>query len=225
MVRRSYEQFCGVARALDSVGERWTLLVVREVLLGPRRFKELLEALPGIGPNLLSARLKALTEEGVLRRVAPAGAGGVAYELTEVGRALEPAILALARWGAGRLGADPAGSAAARASARADWAILMLRARFRAERAEGVAEVYQVEAGVSAYHLRVHDGRVEVGTGPAAVAAAILRTEPATLAALAAGLEDLEAAASAGALEVRGSPFAAARFARLFGLEAGGGGG
>ncbi|MBX6363604.1 MAG: helix-turn-helix transcriptional regulator [Gemmatimonadetes bacterium] len=223
MPRRSYEQFCGVARALDSVGERWTLLVVREVLLGPRRFKELLEALPGIGPNLLSARLKALTEEGVLRRVA--GAGGVAYELTEVGRALEPAILALARWGAGRLGADPAGAGPARASVRADWAILMLRARFRPERAEGVAEVYQIEAGASAYHLPVHDGRVEVARGPAPVAAAILRTEPATLAALAAGLEDLEAAASAGALELRGSPFAAARFARVFDLEVGGGGG
>ncbi|HET9986414.1 MAG TPA: helix-turn-helix domain-containing protein [Longimicrobiales bacterium] len=219
MTKRSYGQFCGVARALDSVGERWTLLLVREVLSGPRRFKELLDALPGIGPNLLSARLKGMTEEGVLKRVALPGAGGVGYELTEVGRELEPAVLALARWGARRLRAAPEEAAG---EVRPDWAILLLRARFQPERAEGVSEVYQVEAGDSAYHLYVREGRLEVAPGKAPVAAVVLATDPGTLAELAAGRRGLEAAASAGALEVRGSPFAAARFARVFGLEGAG---
>jgi DNA-binding HxlR family transcriptional regulator len=218
-MKRSYGQFCGVAWALDGIGERWTLLLVREVLAGPRRFKELLEALPGMGPNLLSARLKALTEEDVLRRVALPGAGGVGYELTETGRGLEPAVLALARWGAERL--RTAAEEEAAGEVRPDWAILMLRARFDPARAEGVAEVYQVEAGGNAYQLQVREGRLEVAAGKAPVAAVILATDPKTLAELAAGRRGLEAAAGAGTLEVRGSPFAAARFARVFGLEAG----
>src|SRR5581483_3423202 len=87
--RRSYRQYCGVARALDVVGERWTLLIIRDLLLGPRRYKDLLEGLPGIGTNLLADRLKELERHGIVRRtVLPPPAGSTVYELTDLGSAL-----------------------------------------------------------------------------------------------------------------------------------------
>src|SRR4030088_661030 len=100
MPKRSYGQFEGLAPALDSIGERWTLLLIRDLLLGPRRYKDLLEGLPGIGTNLLARRLKELQAVGVIdRRPPPAPAGSAVYELTERGRCLEPALIALAGWG------------------------------------------------------------------------------------------------------------------------------
>lgn len=98
--RKSYGQFCGLARSLDRVGERWTLLVVRELLLGARSFRELEEALTGISPSLLTKRLCSLREDGlVVRNHAPRRSRDVEYRLTEAGRDLEPVILALIRWG------------------------------------------------------------------------------------------------------------------------------
>src|SRR5438270_8716701 len=103
--KRSYDQYCAVARGLDVIGDRWTLLLVRDLLLGPKRYKDLLEGLPGIGTNLLAARLKELEAAGIVRRgVLPPPAGSSVYELTDKGQALEPAILALGRWGAQFLG-------------------------------------------------------------------------------------------------------------------------
>lgn len=100
MSQRSYRQICGVAQALDLVGERWTLLVLRELLLGPKRFGALREALPGLGPNLLSARLQALTDAGIVERVElPPPARVPAYALTPRGEALRPVVEALAVWG------------------------------------------------------------------------------------------------------------------------------
>src|SRR2546425_8816776 len=100
MPKRSYGQFEGLANALDAIGERWTLLLVRELLLGPRRYKDLLEGLSGIGTNLLARRLKELQEAGVIeKRILPAPAGAAGHELTERGPGLEPALIPLARWG------------------------------------------------------------------------------------------------------------------------------
>src|SRR5215207_9479322 len=99
--RRTYDQYCAVARALDVVGERWTLLLVRELLTGPKRFKDLLEGLPGIGTNLLTNRLKRLEGEEIVQRATlPPPAGSNVYELTELGWSLEPVIVSLSRWGA-----------------------------------------------------------------------------------------------------------------------------
>jgi DNA-binding HxlR family transcriptional regulator len=95
--RRSYDQYCGVARALDVVGERWTLLVVRDLLLGPRRYSDLLHDLPGITTNLLAKRLRDLEDVGLVEKRAT-GAGGEGYALTERGAALEPVIMELGRW-------------------------------------------------------------------------------------------------------------------------------
>jgi DNA-binding HxlR family transcriptional regulator len=102
-VQRGYRQVCGVARALDVVGERWALLVVRELLLGPKRFTDLQAGMPGASPNALSDRLRELTDSGVIRRrrLAPPAATWV-YELTDWGRELEPIVLALGTWALGR---------------------------------------------------------------------------------------------------------------------------
>src|SRR5450755_1591456 len=96
---RSYGDACGIARALDVVGERWALLVVRELLLGPQRFSELRRALPNASSNLISDRLHELEDRGVMRRrKLPPPAGSWVYELTEWGRRLEPIVLALGAW-------------------------------------------------------------------------------------------------------------------------------
>lgn len=98
---RSYDQYCGLARALDVVGDRWTLLVVRELAIAPRRYGELLDGLPGIATNLLAERLRTLEEHGLVARSGPARSA--TYALTDRGRALEPAVLELARWGGATL--------------------------------------------------------------------------------------------------------------------------
>jgi len=101
---RRYDQYCPIAGALDLVGERWTLLIVRELLLGPARFTDLRTGLPGVPPNLLSTRLRELEAEGlVARRELPPPAARTVYELTEDGRALEPVLRALVRWGMSRM--------------------------------------------------------------------------------------------------------------------------
>src|ERR671933_1041184 len=117
MTSRSYDQFCGIARALDLVGERWALLIVRDLILGPKRFTDLRRGLPGIGTNVLAARLKELERGGVIRRrTLPPPAASVVYELTEYGRALEGPLLALGRWGATSMGRREAAQAL-----RSEW--------------------------------------------------------------------------------------------------------
>jgi DNA-binding HxlR family transcriptional regulator len=125
--RRNYRQFCGLAKALDQVGERWTLLIVRNLLLGPRRYSDLLEELPGITTNLLAARLRDLTRSGLLvKRRAASPQRAVVYELGPSGRALEPAIMELARWGGRYLDASPG-----RDTSDIGWLLLSLKRRYR----------------------------------------------------------------------------------------------
>src|SRR5919199_1965193 len=124
---RTYDQFCGVAHALDLVGERWALLVVRDLILGPKRFTDLRRGLPRIGTNVLAARLKELEQAGVVqRRVLPPPAASTVYELTDYGRELEGPLLALGRWGARSLGPRQDGQAL-----RSEWFGVALKAFFR----------------------------------------------------------------------------------------------
>ena len=99
-LKRSYGQWCGIARALDIVGERWSLLIVRNLLVGPKRYRDLLDGLPGIGTNLLARRLRDLEGYGVVERAKlPAPASATVYQLTRKGLELEPVVLALGSWG------------------------------------------------------------------------------------------------------------------------------
>src|SRR5215211_5856038 len=98
MTTKTYHQYCGLAYALDIIGERWTLLIVRELMAGPRRFKDLMDGLPGISTNLLTERLKHLEEQGMLiRRTLPPPAGSTVYELTSLAQALEKMLLELGK--------------------------------------------------------------------------------------------------------------------------------
>jgi DNA-binding HxlR family transcriptional regulator/putative sterol carrier protein len=107
-MKRSYSQLCGIATALDMVGDRWALLVLRDLMLGPMRFSNLASGLPGIGTNTLTARLKQLETAGVIRRrLLPLPDSGTVYELTEYGHELEPILMALGRWGAKSMGDLP----------------------------------------------------------------------------------------------------------------------
>src|SRR5689334_10593569 len=100
MKNKSYNQFCALAYALDLIGERWTMLLIRELLPGPRRFTDLMDGLPGISTNLLTERLRALEDQGLLtKRILPPPAASTVYDLTPVGRALETALIELGRWG------------------------------------------------------------------------------------------------------------------------------
>jgi DNA-binding HxlR family transcriptional regulator/putative sterol carrier protein len=215
--RRSYRQYCARARALDVLGERWTLLIVRELLTGPKRFKDLLEGLPGIGTNLLAGRLKELEGEGVLRRTTlPPPAGSAVYELTGRGRDLEPVLMGLARWGVDLLGQPRPGEAFKPA-----WAVQAMKATFRPEAARWVRETYEFRVGEDVFHVRVDDGVSEPEYGPAWEPDLILRTDPDTFLALVSGRIEASDAIEVGRLEVEGDAEALARAGEIFGLATG----
>jgi len=160
---REYKQYCGLARALELVGERWALLILRDLSVRPRRYTDLLEGLPGIPTNVLSTRLKELEQSGVVeRRVAPAPQRGVLYALTPAGQALEPAILTLGRWGATQLEDPKPGEIVTPESVT-----MTLRAVFNADAAAGLTASWEVRAGDIVLHLLVTDGKLDAGVGPA----------------------------------------------------------
>ncbi|MYU01917.1 transcriptional regulator [Streptomyces sp. SID8350] len=152
--RRSYDQFCASARALDSVGDRWTLLIVRELLAGPRRYTDLHADLPGVSTDVLASRLKDMEQGGlaVRRRLPPPAAASV-YELTERGHGLLPVLTALAEWGAPALAERRPTDAV-----RAHWFALPLLRALTGLTQEGVLEV------------RVDEGEFHVRTGGGAAA-------------------------------------------------------
>ena len=198
--KRSYGQHCTVARALDVVGERWTLLLVRELSTGPKRFKDLLGGLPGIGTNLLAARLKRLEGEGIVGRATlPPPAGSNVYELTVLGRELEPVLVALSRWGA-RLIEEPGEDD----EVRAGWAVVALRSALPAEGSSGRPGTYGFRIDGEAFHLRVEGGEVEVRQGSAPDPDLVVRGDTGTLLAVASGRLSPEEAVQSGALGVEG---------------------
>ncbi|GAB97610.1 DNA-binding HxlR family transcriptional regulator [Kineosphaera limosa] len=162
---RSYGHYSGVARAVELVGERWALLIVRDLLVGSRRYGDLKANLPRIPTNILSDRLRELQQAGVIRRV-PVVRGG--YELTEVGRGLAPAVLALERWGWDLLGSPTDDD-----TLTADGLVITLTAAFRPAGARGVPPTrYEVAVGDAQAWAVVADGRLLVRpSGPTAVAA------------------------------------------------------
>jgi DNA-binding HxlR family transcriptional regulator len=162
MATRTYRQICPVARALDVVGERWTLLIVRELLLGPKRFKELMARLPAMGTNRLSERLKALTAQGVVeRRTLPPPADVAVYELTPRGEELRPIVLGLAVWGS-QLAPDDRVDPA---TARAELIALTLAAQIPREASAGLHETYEFRVGDEHFHIALDDGEVAARSG------------------------------------------------------------
>jgi DNA-binding HxlR family transcriptional regulator len=158
---RSYDQFCGLARSLDLVGDRWTLLILRELLLGDRRFTDLVDGLPGIPRNLLSARLAELSDEGLLERVdlSPPTAVTI-YRLTDVGADIEPVLLALTRWGFPHLG-DPGGQ-----TVRGAWFGLLIAAWGNEQPPPDRGEL-EVRLPSDTFHLQLDGAAIRSRHGPA----------------------------------------------------------
>jgi DNA-binding HxlR family transcriptional regulator len=158
--RRSYDQYCATARALDDVGDRWTLLIVRELLAGPRRYTDLHADLPGVSTDVLASRLKDMEQSGLAtRHRLPAPAASYVYELTERGRGLLPVLTALAQWGAPALAERRPTDAV-----RAHWFAVPLLAVLDGPGAQGVVEV-SLDEGT--FHLRLGAGAPAYGDGPA----------------------------------------------------------
>jgi DNA-binding HxlR family transcriptional regulator/putative sterol carrier protein len=206
-----YRQYCGAARALDTVGDRWTLLIVRELRFGPRRFTDLRDGLPGISRNLLTQRLRELESDGVvMRRELPPPAARQVYELTDDGRDLAEAMLPLVAWGARRLGTRKPGE-----SFRPHWAALAMAAFADRDAARGVTETYEYRVGGLVFHFTVDDGSIQLHQGPAEDPAITVTTDEETWARLATGEIESSSASAAGALAITGDPEAAVRLRKI----------
>lgn len=211
-IRRSYDQFCPLARSLDFLGERWTLLIVRNLMIGPQRYKDLLDCLPGIATNLLAARLKELEKAGIVgRRKLPPPAGSTVYELSQLGRELEAALIPVMRWGMWTL-REPRDTVHFRPA----WGILGFKIVFRPEAAEGIRETYEWRVDGEAYHITVVDGVAEFAQGPAIRPDVVFTCDGETFMALASASLSAAEAFSGGRLKFEGSPAAVAHFARIF---------
>lgn len=209
--KRAYGQYCGFARALELVGERWALMIVRDLLVGPKRFSDLQRGLPGIPTNVLTARLKEMEQTGIVERVAqPRPAGGVAYQLTPGGTDLEAAVHALGRWGAKRLG-DP------RADERVtvDSLVIALRSTFQPKAAKGKHLSIEVRFGPIVLHAIVKNGTIEAAPGPLPDADVVLQTGPAFRPLLAREMTPREALKNGTAI-LRGPKNALDQFVELF---------
>jgi len=210
--KRSYDQWCAVARSLDVVGERWTMLIVRDLLVGPKRYTDLLEGLPGIGTNLLAQRLRELEANGIVEKAElPPPSGATVYRLTPRGSALEPLVFALGRWGFQFLGKPKATDAML-----PDPFFLSLRASFKPERAQGLAERYAFAIGERRFIVEVADGKHVIREGEATAPAATIIADTATLFALRRRELTVRKAIASGKVRVEGDPKALERFLEVF---------
>jgi DNA-binding HxlR family transcriptional regulator len=213
--KRSYGQYCGFARALEIIGERWALLIVRDLLVGPKRFTDLHQGLPGIPTNVLTARLKEMEQAGVVRRrVLPRPEGSIIYELTEYGEELEPAVAQLGIWGAKALG-DPCPDE----TVTPDSLIMALRTIFHPESARGIKASFEMHVGEIIIHARVQNKKLETGRGPLPNPPdLIIAAGPAIKALFAHEITPAEAIKS-GAVHIKGDPDLLKRFVEIFYIE------
>ena len=211
MATRGYGQYCGLARAAELVGERWALLILRDLLVGERRFTDLVRSLPGIPTNVLTERLKELEVAGVVRRrVLDRPARGIAYELTPYGRELEDAIVRLGCWGAKTLGDPRPGE-----TVTAESLVMALRSTFQRDAARGVRASYEMRFGDIVLHARVDDGTLEANVGPLPSAGLVIEAGPAIKAIMARELSPRDAIAN-GTVKLTGDPKLLDLFADLF---------
>ena len=208
---RTYGDGCGIAHALDLVGERWALLVVRELLLGPKRFTDLREGLPNSSPNVLAQRLRELESAGIIRRrKLPPPASSWIYELTDWGRELKPIVLSLGTW------AIRSPSFPRDAPFGTDSVILALGTFFDAGAADGLSARYELRLGENAFHVHVAGGDIDIGRGAPGDPDATIETDPATLGALIWDGRELATAEREGDVAIDGDRGAVARFLELF---------
>ena len=208
---RTYGDGCSSAHALDLVGERWALLIVRDLLFGPKRFSDLTAGLPQGSPNVLTQRLRELEAAGIVRRRRlPPPASTMVYELTEWGGELEPILIGLQRWGA----ASP--SFPHDVPVGCDAAMLALKNAFDPSVAGGFGGIVEIRFGTGTFAVIVGDGGLDIRRGAAEHPAATIETDPSTLESVAFGMRSLAEAESAGDLAIEGDHAIAERLLRLF---------
>lgn len=211
--KRWYDDACGAALGMEFVGERWALLIMRELLLGPRRFGELRSGLPGLSANVLTQRLASLERSGIVRRYRlPSPANVQVYELTAWGRESEPVILALARWALRSPAHDPS------LPFSPVSLLLSLRMLLVPERAGDWQAAVGIRTGEETFEARLEEGELKVARGPVDGTEAVLSgTSSAFLPVIYGGMP-LAAAETAGMLRVEGNRAVAERFVTLFAL-------
>lgn len=215
MTHRSYDQYCGLAGTLDLVGERWTLLVVRELMAGPQRYTDLVTSLRGIGTSLLASRLKKLESNGIITKdwLAPPAASAV-YQLTETGQELARALTPLMQWGLRHAVPDQPGPDT---QIKAEWSLMTLTHAVDPAALAGIDATYTVVVDGMPAHLRIRDGRASVLAGSTPVVAdATVRLGAATVAALGSGRVSVLEATTDGRLSVEGDEDAILTLIGLF---------
>jgi len=207
---RQHLDGCGIAHASELLGQRWALLVVRELLLGPKRFTDLRAGMPDVSPNVLSERLRELEQSRILRkRKLPPPAAAQVYELTEWGAQLEPAVLALGRWASG----SP--SFPRDAGMGPDSVVLALKATFDPGPAEGLDAIFQLVLDDLPFRIAVANGRFEARRGEADRPDATIRTDPETMTALVFRGRSLTDGLRSHDIEIEGNKRAATRLLRF----------
>ena len=209
--KRTYGDACRFAHALDLVGERWALLIVRELLLGPKRFTDLRGGLPNASTNILAERLRELSEGGVVRRRKLPGRGSpTVYELTEWGQELEPIVTRLGAWGA-RSPFPPSAQ-----EIGPDSIVLALRSLFDPDVAGDLRASYELRLGEDRFRVSVSEGEVELSRDGDGEPDGAIETDPGTLAAVLTGQLALDDALQSGAVAIEGNKRSIGRFLRLF---------
>jgi DNA-binding HxlR family transcriptional regulator len=174
MANRAYGQYCGLSRAAEVVGERWGLLIIRDLLVGPKRFTDLQRGLPGIPTSVLTSRLKELEGAGVIaRRALPRPGGSVVYELTEYGQELEDVIVRFGRWGAKSLGEPRPDEIVT-----PDSLVMALRSTFDPQAARQVRATFELRVGDIVVNARVDRGKLEAAAGESPEAALVIEAGP-----------------------------------------------
>ena len=209
---RDYGQFCGLARALELVGGRWTLLIVRDLLAGPKRFTDLRTGLPGIPTNVLSARLRELEDAGIVtREIQPRPSSGVAYELTAQGAALEGPIVSLGMWGAPLMGPCGEGDFVSIHALS-----LGLRGMFQPDHARDVDCDYELRLGAESLRVAVHGGTASYDSPAADPADSVIETDAGTMHSMLVGEVSLDEAIAADRARIDGPRADAQRFFEIF---------
>lgn len=212
--KRDYGQFCGLAGGLNVIGERWTLLIVRELLISPARFNEIMDNLPGMGPNLLAERLRSLTEHGVIEQLPVPGDGrGKLYQLSPLGEQLRAPLLDLAKWGMQFLAENDRNG-----EVRAEWGFLAVQAMVIEDRIPPVDESYEFRVGDAVFTVEVVDGTVKFLRGAAADSVLTITSDPEMFVRIGARMATPFEALATGDIKIEGPAEAIQRCTRMLGL-------
>ncbi|MGV7222011.1 MAG: winged helix-turn-helix transcriptional regulator [Nitrospinales bacterium] len=212
MKNRSYNQYCALARGLDIVGERWTLLLIRELLIDPKRYKELLEGLHGIGTNLLATRLKDLENKNIIERTTlPPPYKTIVYQLTDFGRELEPVVLSITKWGFNYMDKKKSHELT-----RTEWDLVALKAAFQPEKSAKMNANFELHLDKICFNIIVNKGTIDIKLGSAEKAKVKLTTSGKSLLSLGKDATTFEKLLASGELAVEGNLASAKQFLKLF---------